>query len=73
MTFFDWESRPAVVDGKSAWFVPSPGAAWAPASRIEVLDSGVKLTPDAFAEAFPDAGLPPSKSDVSLPSSGNQA
>lgn len=62
MEFFDWEGRPAVVNGNSAWAIVSEGGAWESVRVEEVIESGAPLLPETFDAMFPDAGLPPNSS-----------
>ena len=53
MRFFDWELRPAVVEGGSAWSILAPGEDWTEVNSAEVIDSGrVMEGEDAMREAF---------------------
>ena len=62
MKFFDWELRPAIVEGGSAWSVLAPGEDWVEVNSAEVIDSGKVIESErelreAFSRTFPD--LPP--------------
>jgi hypothetical protein len=62
MKFFDWEFRPAIVEGGSAWSVLAPGEDWVEVNSAEVIDSGRVIRSErelreAFSRTFPN--LPP--------------
>lgn len=52
-SFVDWEGRPAVILGSSAWFVPFGSDAWLPTRVEEVVESGVLISAERFARMFP--------------------
>ena len=62
MKFFDWELRPAVVEGGTAWAVLAPGEDWTEVDSAEVINSGKIVNSErelreAFSRIFSD--LPP--------------
>ena len=58
MQFFDWELRPAIITATGAWCIPKPGGKWVKADAAEIIDSGRRLTEQAFDQLYPNAGRP---------------
>ncbi|MGE3872307.1 MAG: hypothetical protein AB7F74_05050 [Parvibaculaceae bacterium] len=76
MRFFDWEGRPAAIEGGFAWFIPEPGTDWEPANFAEVVDSGTPLASEdamrtAFSKTFPNIPILPIAHQSSLPISAS--
>ena len=56
-TLVNWEDRPAVLAGWSAFAILSVGEPWANVDFAEVIDSGGSISAEAFANKFPYADL----------------
>lgn len=67
MVFINWEFRPAVLlDDGRAFAILARGSSWSEVDRVEVVDSGVVMSPGAFAARYPEAdpsNIPPQSSD----------
>ena len=57
LTLVNWEDRPAVLSGWSAFAILSVGEPWVKVAFEEVVDSGTSIFPEAFANKFPYADL----------------
>jgi hypothetical protein len=56
-TLVNWEDRPAVLTGWSAFAIVSKGGSWVSVDFAEVVDSGGSISAEAFANKFPYADL----------------